>query len=226
MKNKIRKMEAVLAAGIVCITLLNACSAEKPSDLAEQDIELSETAELSALLEDPDIEQEFQEEEPDTPQLGLTNETIGEFETKDIYGYPYTQEIFQDYELTMVNVFATWCSPCVAEIPDLEKLHNTMADRGVNVVGVVLDVLNEKGELDQDVLKRAQLLAEQTGATYTFLLPDDTYMNGRLIGIEAIPETFFVDKNGNIVGETYSGSGSLEDWTNVVEQELDRLGEE
>ena len=45
-------------------------------------------------------------------------------------------------------------------------------------------------------------------------------MNGRLTGIQAFPETFFVDKDGNIVGETYSGSGSLEDWLEVVEQEL------
>ena len=41
-------------------------------------------------------------------------------------------------------------------------------------------------------------------------------MNGQLIGIEAIPESFlfFVDKNGNIVGETYSGSRDFEDWKN------------
>lgn len=161
----------------------------------------------------------------DTPDNEFTNTSLGEFTTQDINGQTYTQEIFQDYELTMVNVFTTWCSPCVAEIPDLEKLRQTMADQGVNVIGVVLDVLNEKGEIEEDSLERAKLLAEQTGATYPFLLPDPTYMNGRLIGIEAFPETFFVDKNGNIVGETYSGSGGLEDWIEVVEKELANLKE-
>ena len=42
-------------------------------------------------------------------------------------------------------------------------------------------------------------------------------MNGRLAGIEAVPETFFVDKNGDIVDETYSGSRSFEDWQSIVE---------
>lgn len=163
--------------------------------------------------------------DPDMPHSEFTGTSLGEFATQDINGNPYTQDVFQDYDLTMVNVFATWCSPCVAEMPDLEKLHQQMADRGVQVVGVVLDVLNEKGEIVQENLDRAQQLVEQTKVTYPILLPDATYMNGRLTGIEAFPETFFVDKDGNLVGEVYSGSGSLEDWLDVVERELANLKE-
>lgn len=161
----------------------------------------------------------------DVPREDFTGKSVGEFTTQDVNGNTYTQEMFQTYDLTLVNIFTTWCSPCVAEIPELEELRKQMADRGVNVVGVVLDVLNEKGEIQQESLKKARLLAERTGVSYPFLLPDATYMNGRLIGIEAVPETFFVDKNGDIVGGTYSGSGSLEDWTAVVEWELANLKE-
>ena len=50
-------------------------------------------------------------------------------------------------------------------------------------------------------------------------------MNGRLNGISAFPETFFVDKNGNIVGETYSGSHSLDEWKEIVEKELENVTE-
>lgn len=155
----------------------------------------------------------------------FTGTSLGEFTAQDIEGKTYTQAMFADYELTMVNVFTTWCTPCVAEIPDLEKLHVMMAERGVNVVGVVLDVLDEKGEIQPESLEKAKLLAERTGATYPFLLPDETYMNGRLMGIEAFPETFFVDRGGNIVGETYSGSRGLEDWVAIVEAELSRVQE-
>ncbi len=123
----------------------------------------------------------------------------------------------------MVQVFATWCSPCVAEMPDLEKLHQQMADRGVQMAGVVLDVLNEKGEIVQENLDRAQKLVEQTKVTYPILLPDATYMNGRLTGMEAFPEPFFVDQDGNLVGEVYSGS--LVDWLDTVERELANLKE-
>lgn len=153
----------------------------------------------------------------------FTGASVGEFTTQDVNGNTYTQAMFADYDLTLVNVFTTWCNPCVKEIPDLEKLHQAVADQGVNVVGVVLDVLDEKGEIQQECLEKARLLAEQTGATYPFLLPDSTYMNDCLTGIEAFPHTFFVDKNGFIVGDTYSGSGSLEDWMEAVEKELANL---
>ena len=43
--------------------------------------------------------------------------------------------------------------------------------------------------------------------------------------MQAFPETFFVDKNGNIVGETYMGSDDLAGWKDAVETELARLTE-
>lgn len=48
-------------------------------------------------------------------------------------------------------------------------------------------------------------------------------MNGRLNGVSAFPETFFVDKEGNIVGETYSGSHTLDGWKEIVEKELKNI---
>ena len=150
---------------------------------------------------------------------------VGEFSMKDIEGETYTQDMFAEYDLTMVNVFTTWCSPCVNEIPDLEKLKNEMSDKGVNVVGIVLDTIDGNGMANEEIVEKAKLLAEKTGATYPFLIPDEGYLNGRLIGIEAVPETFFVDKEGNIVGETYSGSHTLEDWKNIVESELKEVAQ-
>ena len=52
------------------------------------------------------------------------------------------------------------------------------------------------------------------------MIPDKTNFNGRLNGIQALPETFFVDKNGNIVGDTYSGAKNTEEWKKVIEKEL------
>ena len=84
---------------------------------------------------------------------------------KDIAGSEYTQEMFADYDLTMVNVFTTWCTPCINEIPDLEKLKNNMADQGVNVVGIVLDAIDASGGANEETVEKAKLLAEQTGVT-------------------------------------------------------------
>lgn len=147
-------------------------------------------------------------------------ENLGEFSVQDITGESYTQEMFSDYDLTMVNVFTTWCTPCVNEIPDLEKLKNELSGQGVNVVGFVLDAIDGNGNTSEDAIEKAKLLAEKTGVSYPFLIPDKSYLNGRLSGINAVPETFFVDKEGNIVGSTYSGSRSFEDWKSIVETEL------
>ncbi len=152
-----------------------------------------------------------------------TGLSLGEFTTQDVNGREYTQDIFKDYDLTLVNIFTTWCTPCVAEMPELEKLYQQMKDQGVNVVGFVLDVLDEEGKVVQENLEGAQELVAQTGVTYPVLLPDAGNLNGRLSGIEAFPETFFVDKDGNVVGDTYSGSAGLEDWLEVVEKERTAL---
>ena len=150
---------------------------------------------------------------------------VGKFETKGVDGKDYTEKVLSDYDLTLVNVFTTWCSPCVNEIPELEKLYEEMKEKGVGVVGVVLDTVGDDAKQNEDTVKKAGVLQEKTKASYPFLVPDSTMMNGRLNGISAFPETFFVDKNGNIVGETYSGSHSLDEWKEIVEKELANVTE-
>lgn len=148
-------------------------------------------------------------------------ENIGTFTTTDVNGNTYTQELFQEYDLTLVNVFATWCSPCVEEMPELEALRKEYQEKGVNlgVVAVVLDARTAKG-IDQNAVGLAQTLAKRSGAGFPFLIPDEGNMNGRLTGIESIPESFFVDKNGNIVSDPYIGANSQKGWSEVVEKEF------
>ena len=156
----------------------------------------------------------------DTSSNAENSTTVGKFETKGIDGKDYTEKVFSDYDLTLVNIFTTWCSPCVNEIPELEKLYEEMKEKGVGVVGVVLDTVGDDGKQDEETVKKAGVLQNKTKASYPFLIPDSTMMNGRLNGISAFPETFFVDKEGNIVGETYTGSHTLDEWKEIVEKEL------
>ena len=55
------------------------------------------------------------------------------------------------------------------------------------------------------------------------LVPDEVLLNGRLKGINAYPETFFVDSKGNIVGSTYCGAKSFDEWNGIIGQELAAL---
>ena len=147
---------------------------------------------------------------------------LSNLQTMDIDGKEFSGKNFSDYDLTMVNVFATWCSPCVQEIPDLAEIQKEMKDKGVNIVGVVTDTVDQTGE-NQEALEKAKLIRERSKAEYPFLIPDKSNFNGRLSGIQAFPETFFVDKKGQIVGETYSGSHNKKAWSEIIEKELAKV---
>lgn len=155
---------------------------------------------------------------------GVSN--VGSFETEDVLGEKYTQDLFNEYDLTLVNVFATWCSPCVEEMPELEQLRQEYEEKGVRlgVVGMVMDLKMENGSVDEGALERAQLLIERGGLQFPLLAPDEGNMNGRLQGLESYPETFFVDREGNIVSEAYLGARSAEEWAEIVDQELEKVG--
>ena len=147
---------------------------------------------------------------------------LSNLQTMDIDGKEFSGKDFSDYDLTMVNVFATWCSPCVQEIPDIAEIQKEMKDKGVNIVGVVTDTVDQTGE-NQEALEKAKLIRERSKAEYPFLIPDRSNFNGRLSGIQAFPETFFVDKKGQIVGETYSGSHNKKAWLEIIEKELAKV---
>ena len=155
-------------------------------------------------------------------QARSTATYIGDFQAETLSHGVVTPKIFSDYDLTLVNVFATWCSPCIQEIPGLAEIDKEMAEQSVNVIGIVMDV-NAKGQVDEKKKELALTIAEKTGAEYEILLPDEVLLEGRLRGIDAYPETFFVDREGNIVGEYYVGGRSKEDWVQVIQTELENL---
>ena len=160
-------------------------------------------------------------EQPQTATSDADN--VGTFETTDIDGNTYTEKVFSDYDLTLVNAFTTWCSPCVNEMPELEELYQEMKDQGVGVVGMVLDSVSEDGTPDDSIIQKAQLLKEKTGVTYPLLIPDKGFLNGRISGLQSFPESFFVDKDGNIVGDPIMGSNTFDGWKEAVEKQLAAL---
>lgn len=158
----------------------------------------------------------------ETVQPVATKTQLGDFKAEDVNGKEITKDIFADYDLTLVNLFTTWCSPCIKEIPELDAVDKEMADKKVNVIGMVLDV-NEDGTIDKNKLDKLNKIIESTKAEYTMVLPDDVLRSGRLKDVDSVPETFFVDKDGNIVGKTYLGSHTKEEWIKIIEDELAKL---
>lgn len=87
----------------------------------------------------------------------------------------------------IVNFWASWCDPCIDEMPDLERVHR-LADGDVVVIGVNM----------QDRPERAAKLVGETGVTYDLVRDPDAEVS-RAFGVRGLPATFYVDAGGRIV---------------------------
>ena len=162
----------------------------------------------------------------DLPSGGETDETaqapvplLASFSTTDLEGNAVDQSILEGYDLTLVNVWATYCTPCLNEMPDLGTLAADYEEKGVQVLGLVSDVLNSDGSIDDGQVELAQEIVAETGADYRHLLPSaDLY--GLLGQIYAVPTTFFVDSEGTQVGYAYVTAMSYDQFAEVIDAAL------
>lgn len=149
---------------------------------------------------------------------GSSQEKIfGEFETVTLTGEPVTQEIFGEAKLTMVNIWATYCSPCIQEMPELAELAREYEDRGVQIIGLLSDVSEPEDATAMEIV-------EETGADYMHILPSAELQMNLLSRISAVPTTVFLDREGNMTGSAYAGARSKEDWSGILEEILGEVG--
>lgn len=137
-----------------------------------------------------------------------------EFATKTLADQEINSSIFKDNKLTMINIWATFCEPCIAEMPDLQKLSEEVKSEKVNVLGVVSDTP------DADTEELAKTILAKKGVKYTNIIPDEQIVNNLLNNISAVPTTLFVDSEGNIVGDLVIGSRSKEEYKNEIQARL------
>lgn len=149
--------------------------------------------------------------------------SLGNFSAKDFEGNTVTKDIFADYDLTMVNLWTTTCSYCIEEMPVLNELRKEFQDDGVrfNIISVCMDVGNTE-EINDTGLKKAKEIVEKAGAEYPALIPDSVLLEGRLKGIQAFPESFFVDREGNVVSEPYVGAMPKNHWRVTMKNEIEK----
>ena len=163
------------------------------------------------------------------PQEDLSEVEYGSFEnftTIDFDGKKVTEDIFEGKKLTMINIWATFCGPCINEMPDLATLNKEYADKDFQVIGIVCDVgYSNEGYYDSSLYESAVTIAEMTGADYVNLLPSQSLDFIKLREVYSVPETIFVDENGNIIGESYIGSRSYESWKVLIDSVFDSIAE-
>ena len=148
---------------------------------------------------------------------------FGSFNLKDLEGNTVTDAIFAQADLTLVNIWGSYCSPCIEEIPDLGALAQEYQGTGFQIIGLLSDALDSSGSPAEDVLQTAKGIVEETGASYPHLIPDIEMMTGALAGIQYIPTTVFVDKNGAQVGKPLVGPRNKSQWKQEIDTRLEGL---
>ena len=147
---------------------------------------------------------------------------FGAFATTDLAGNPVDQHLFEGHALTMVNVWATFCGPCLMEMPELGELAEQLAPEGVQIVGVVADVLDYDGSISASQVELAKEIVEKTKANYLHIVPSqDLY--GVLSGVTAVPTTFFVNAAGEQVGREILGARNKANWEALIRENLERV---
>jgi len=102
--------------------------------------------------------------------------------------------------LVLVNFWATWCAPCVAEMPSLDRLHRRLRDEGLVVLAVAVDE-------DADVLRR---WVEARRLTLAILHDPRGRDVAARYGVSGYPVSFLVDRDGRVL-ENYVGPVEWDD---------------
>ncbi|GHS90117.1 hypothetical protein AGMMS49957_15120 [Synergistales bacterium] len=137
------------------------------------------------------------------------------FSSKTISDENIDDGVFASAKITMVNIWATWCPPCVAEMPDLGKLGRSMPE-GSQLVGLLIDAAPN----DTKVISKASSILKKSKADFTQILLTKDLGPYLTKNVTAIPTTVFVNSNGEIVGKPLVGSRSGKAYRAEVEKLL------
>ena len=139
------------------------------------------------------------------------------FEARDLEGNTVTESTFAQSRLTMVNVWATYCNPCLSEMPGLGELAGEYDAEQFQIIGIISDVQEGTGE---EAVEYATALVSQTGADYVHLLLNESLYRAMLGGVSAVPTTFFVDENGEVL-DTIVGAMDKSAWKEKIDAFLE-----
>ena len=132
-----------------------------------------------------------------TSQSEKSKKSFVKFNAKSLTGEEITEEIFSDYDITMINIWATWCGPCVNEIPELGELNNKLPEN-YNLITICTDGKGQEEEVKS--------FLENKGVNISVLIPDENIENFLKKHVNAYPTSLFVDKEGNIIGKMIQGA--------------------
>lgn len=126
------------------------------------------------------------------------------WEFKDLDGHPHASTNFAG-QIVVLNFWATWCPPCLRELPELAAFHRDRTNAGVTVIGVSIDDPPEPAL--RNFLKRSP-------PPYPVFVADPLSREA-FGGVSQIPETWIIGRNGQVIAR-YLGPISREELDHVI----------
>lgn len=156
------------------------------------------------------------ENNPSSSETTEIKEIFKGITSTDLEGNKVDDSVFKGKKITMVNIWGTFCSPCIGEMPDLQKISEDYADKGLQIIGMVCDILDEA---DTETIELAKDIVKETGVKYQNIVPSESLKTAFLGSVELVPITLFLNENGEQIA-TYEGSRSYEGWTAIIDEVL------
>ncbi len=149
---------------------------------------------------------------PQSAQASPVAKTVPNFSAKTITGETVTNEIFASKKITVVNIWGTFCPPCIAEMPELgEMARNLPPD--AQIIGLVIDATENSPQI-----QKAVQITQEAKADFVNVVPDENLLKF-MDGVEAVPTTIFVNGKGEVVGKAIIGA-NVEGYKDELEKLL------
>lgn len=193
---KLRLFAIVLAA----LMLLSACAKTEVSTVTQTTAEAETTVsatEAETVQDDTDYRVSFS--------------------TVDLDGNPVDSSVFADAEYTMINIWASYCAPCIGEMDELMQMDAELEN--VQIITVLSDALSTEDEAAED--------AREIVKTLNFTLPvylinEEIYTQ---LPCNAVPTSFLVDREGNAMKYMCVGAVGVEQYKQWIQSCIDSQGD-
>ncbi len=150
----------------------------------------------------------FGQERPAATSTAEAAQPAPAWKLKDLEGREVSSDQFKG-KVVVVDFWATWCAPCLEEIPGYVALQKKHRDAGLVIVGVSVD---RRGP------NYVKQFAKEHGIDYTLVMADETIADA-FGGFDAIPTTFLISRDGRILHRK-TGAMPTEEYEKLVQSAL------